>query len=90
MEMMKDYIINDARRTSTKYGDAIVLELGDKLLYLPKRYNALDNEAIDCISRGSFSISKIPQKDDNENSPYRLQIKELLPVDAFFSSFSKY
>lgn len=90
MEARKEYIIDGAQKTSSKYGDVVVLELGDKLLYLPKRYNSLDDGEVECISRGPFSISKIPLKDGTENSSYRLEIKELLPADSFFPSFNKY
>lgn len=90
MEARKEYVIEGAHKTSSKYGNVIVLELGDKLLYLPRRYNSLDDGEVECISRGPFSISKIPLKEGTDNSLCRLEIRELLPADSFFPSFNKY
>lgn len=90
MEGNKSYSIDGAYRTTTKYGNSVVLQLGERNLYLPKRFNTLDDEVIASLSNGLFYISKIPLKDDEDNSLYKLEIQERLPSNAFYPPYSDY
>lgn len=83
----KVYIIDGAYRTTTKYGESIVLQLDAGLLYLPKRFNSLENHALEKISDGAFSISKRLQHEDKNESAYKLELSELLNNTNFFSSY---
>lgn len=84
MQENVDYIIDCAQRTSCKYGEVIVLELEDNILYLPRRFNSLEDVALVTISTGRFSISKVHLKDSEGSYLYRLEIKEALPTNAFY------
>ena len=42
MEENKNYSIDGSYRTTTEYGNVVVLQLGDRNLYLPKRFNTLN------------------------------------------------
>ena len=71
----KEYIINDAYRTQTKYGDRIVLKLEDAILYLPPRFLTLKDDNVKELGSGGYSISKLSLS-DKENNLYRLQLKQ--------------
>lgn len=90
MDDNKVYLIDGAYRTTTKYGSVIVVQLGENILYLPKRFNTLNDDVIASLSTGTFSISKIPLKDDDDNSLSKLEIREYLPPDAFYAPYSNY
>ena len=90
MEEDKNYSIDGSYRTTTKYGNVVVLQLGDRNLYLPKRFNTLGDDVIGNLSNGSFSISKIPLTDDEDKSLCKLEIQENLPINEFYTSYSNY
>ena len=72
MEENKNYSIDGSYRTTTKFGNVFVLQLGDRIVYLPKRFNTLGDDVIGNVQNGSFSISKIPLKDDEDKSLCKL------------------
>lgn len=90
MEDGKNFLIDGAYRTTTKYGNSVVVQLGERILYLPKRFNTLDDEVIESLSNGSFSISKIPLKDDEDKSHCKLEIQEHLPSNSFYPPYTPY
>lgn len=90
MEENKNYLINGAYRTTTKYGNSVVLQLGETVLYLPKRFNALNDDVIENLSIGSFSVRKIPLKDDEEKSLCKLEIQENVSVNSFYPDYPNY
>lgn len=84
----KEYAIDGSYRTKTKYGDSVVLKLEDQILYLPKRYNSLGDDLVQRLSDGAFTISKIPLSEDQDNSLCRLELKQRLPIDVFYSPYT--
>lgn len=90
MEESKAFLIDGAYRTTTKYGSVIVVQLGESILYLPKRFNTLNDDVIASLSTGSFYISKIPLKDDDDKSLSKLELQEYLPPNALYQSYSNY
>lgn len=90
MEENKNYSIDGSYRTTTKYGNVVVLQLGDRNLYLPKRFNTLDDEVIGSLSNGVFSISKTPLKDDEDKSLCKLEIQDNSSINSFYPSYSDY
>lgn len=88
MEEDKAFLIDGAYRTTTKYGNSVVVQLGEIILYLPKRFNALDDDVIEGLSNGSFSLRKIPLKDDEDKSICKLEIQENIPSNEFFHPYS--
>lgn len=87
MVLSKLYLIDGAYRTTTKFGKSIVFQLDAGLLYLPKRFNTLEDHFLDKISDGAFTISKIPLNEDKNDSAYRLELSEVLNTDIYFSSY---
>lgn len=87
MVLHHEYVIDGCYRTTTKYGDAVVLSLEGHTLYLPKRFNSLDDITIRCINEGSFSISKQPLLDDEDKSLSRLELKQQITASAFYSPY---
>lgn len=81
------YTVSSAYRTVTRYGDAVVLKLEDKILYLPKRFNALSDDVIQRLCDCSFSITKTPYTDDPDNTLCKLELKQILPLESFYSPY---
>lgn len=87
MIVNKAYLIDGAYRTTTKYGDSVVLQLEDGLLYLPKRYNLLGNDVLDKITDGAFTISKVLLHEDKNDSAFKLELNEHFNSNTFFGSY---
>jgi len=47
-----------AERKTTKVGESIALELEEHILYMPERYSSLQDDAINEMVDGKFSIHK--------------------------------
>lgn len=83
------YNIKSAFRTTTKFGDSIVLELqdDDQILYLPKRFNSLKDTELEYISTGKFSVTKSSFTDNPESNLYTLVLDQIEPLDSFYGSY---
>ena len=75
------YIIQDAYRTSTRYGDCIVLRIDEKLLYLPKRYNTLDDEDINILSKCELV------KSSHDGNKFKLHLNEIKHTNMHFFNY---
>lgn len=90
MVPMEDYHITGAERITTKYGEAIILELGTNVLYLPKRFNSLSDKDVENLSTGPYSISKIPLNDVNDSPLYKLGLKPVPPIRDYYYNFNTF
>lgn len=88
MERDKEYVISGAYKTQTKYGHKIVLKLDDSILYLPARFLSLGDEAVTQLSEGGFSIAKKSLRDGNESTLFKLELKQILPTEFFYSPYT--
>lgn len=86
MKPNMDYNITGAYKTTTKYGEKIVLKLDDAILYLPTRFLTLGDDAIKELSEGAYAICKIPLREGVENPLYKLELKQLSP-QPFYSPY---
>lgn len=87
MEPGKEYPIIGCSRMKTPYGNSVVVELIDNIIYLPKRFNFLDDNAIKHLGDNTFSISKTPINEDSNNLLYRLEINERLHSNNFYAPY---
>lgn len=81
-----DYLVSGAYRTTTKYGEKIVLKLEDGILYLPSRFNSLGDDAITSLCSGMFSVIKLPLREGSETL-YKLELKEFILNDGFYTPY---
>jgi len=56
-ENVRSPILKGERKT-TKVGESIALELGEHILYMPERYSSLQDDVINEMVDGKFSIHK--------------------------------
>lgn len=87
MDDSQEYIINGAYRTHTKYGERIVLKLDDAILYLPSRFLSLGDEEVKELGCGGYSITKLPLRDECENSAYKLELKQINQSKYFYPPY---
>lgn len=80
----KAYLISKAYRTTTKYGESVVLQLKDGHLFLPKRYNALEDDILEKISEGAFSLTRVLLDEGGTN--FKLELSEAFN-NTYFSSY---
>lgn len=85
LEANKDYKIDGAYRVSSTFGNTVSLKIDNKMLYLPKRFNFLSDDIIQRLSSGSFLLAKVFL--ENDNSRYKLELKQKIPFDSFYTSF---
>lgn len=85
MKENTEYIISGAYRTTTKYGDKLVLKLSDSILYLPSRFSTLGDDVVQRLNDGTFTITKSPLREGS--TLYRLDLKQILPTDVFYSPY---
>lgn len=85
----KAYPIDGAYRSTTKYGETVVLHLEDGVFYLPKRFNSMSNELLEKITEGAFSISKVVLHEEMNDPAYKLELSVLFnpTTNTFFSSY---
>lgn len=57
MELYNAYKILNCKKTQTKYGEKLRLNLEDYYLFLPERYNGLSLKTIEKINEGGYFIS---------------------------------
>lgn len=74
MQLKKAYTVKRLIRQTTRFGSALVAELKDCMVYLPKRYSELDNDILDGVKSEKFTLSKILD-DDNTNFIFELEIR---------------
>lgn len=86
MKANVDYTISGAYKTTTKYGEKIVLKLDDAILYLPSRFLSLGEDAIKQLNEGTYGICKIPLREGAENTLYKMELKLLTP-HPFYSPY---
>lgn len=79
MNENEEYIICGAYRTQTKYGERIVLKLDDAILYLPSRFLSLGEGDVKELGSGTYSIVRLPLRDEDENTGYRLELRKNKP-----------
>lgn len=80
----KAYLINKAYKTTTKYGESVVFELQEGIIFLPKRYNSLGDDILEKISDGPFSLTKTLLDEGGNN--FKLELSESFN-DIYFSSY---
>lgn len=57
MELHKHYKIIAARKCTTQYGRKVVLELDSNIIYMPQRFDNLEDDVLDDINKnGPFYI----------------------------------
>lgn len=87
MDLNKVYPIEGAHRSPTKYGECVRLELANKILYLPKRFNALTDEMLEILKEGNFTIEKKIVNDQTDNSHTKLELSRALNSELFFTDY---
>lgn len=78
LEESKPYKIVRMFRHKTKFGNIVIAELEDAMLYLPKRYNSLEDKVIEGAGNEKFILTK-----KLENHAYILELRELLPGNEY-------
>lgn len=73
----KTFIITNMYRNNTKRGSVVVAELEDYKLYLPDRFNALEDKIIEEVADGGYVLIK---KLD-ERSQYELFVEKAIVED---------
>ncbi|XP_065368829.1 uncharacterized protein LOC135961260 [Calliphora vicina] len=76
LQPSKSYKILNMFRHRNKYGNVVIAELEDGMLYLPKRYNSLEDKIIVGAGDEKFNLTK-----KLENNSYILELEEAIPVD---------
>lgn len=73
------YPILNAKRTTTKFGEVILLELLDQVFFLPRKYNSLQDDSILQLRTQKFDLLKLPQ---NEASTCELTLLTTIPTTS--------
>lgn len=82
-----DYAVSGAYRTTTKYGEKIVLKLEDGILYLPSRYNSLGDDALTMLCSGLYSVMKTQLREGLSSTLYKIELKQSLPTDTYYAPY---
>lgn len=74
-EMVTDYSykILKARRVKTKFGNKVLLELENNILFLPARFNKISDEVITNLSLGAYMVYRTTI-DDGKTFQLRLNL----------------
>lgn len=74
MVVGEEYNILKAKKVATKYGIKVVLELEDGDLFLPKKYDDLNQNIIKALSSGKFYIKNLGE--NGATYKYQFVLKE--------------
>lgn len=85
MALNTEYPIKAAYKATTPYGEKIVLQLNECILYLPSRFLSLADEVIKRIGDGVFAVVKLQLREGSELS--KLELRQMLPTDIFYAPF---
>lgn len=70
LQSSKQHKVLSLFRHKTKYGNVVIAELEDTLLYLPKQYNNLNDNVIEGVANKKFTLTK---KLENNNNVLELE-----------------
>lgn len=62
-----------AKMTKTPFGDIVLLETDDHVIFLPKRYSAMTEDDIEELGSGKYQLVK----DSTDDNPISIKIKNL-------------
>uniref|UniRef100_A0A6P7HDH0 Uncharacterized protein LOC114347288 n=1 Tax=Diabrotica virgifera virgifera TaxID=50390 RepID=A0A6P7HDH0_DIAVI len=72
LQLNLPYQISSANVTASRFGECVVLELEDKVVYLPPRSTeVLKNHTLE-LGNGRYSLVFIGEKDTNKGNPATL------------------
>ena len=61
LEYNEEYSIQRAARVKTMYGEKIMLELSNNVIFLPPKFNEIENSTLADINGGGFYICKLKE-----------------------------
>lgn len=86
MEQNKDFLIIGCRKTKTKYGERLLMELENFNIFLPERYNSLTVAEINKFFNKTYYLRNCGES----GRTFKLQIHKVSPSETYSQNAQRF